>query len=313
MVGYLRMKITKLPIWNTVFEAQELPFFKFGKKFNIINLMGTLAIKGPSTTSEIARSVLSHSLSSGQISEIPSNYIDNLGGEYRRLIVKRSEENTYSGLIEDELIMITNVKGERNIPIYFLTIKGCLFVLGFHLSNKELKLFIKNASKYFLFFAYLNIILEKTSIAFIKEVFVKPIHKTYQRLKLTLDQEYNLSFSIISKLIRNAIVEIRFDKNSKKSFLIGLEILLKNTPIKYTKYGFNDDTLFEFYSEKTQLHFFKEHYVSPFDSILLIEICREIRLSFKMQEPIYLENEKSSKFNPKLFDDSKVNLPTSVY
>ena len=78
----------------------------------MINLMGTMSIRGQSTTNEIAKSVLSYSLSPGQISEISSYDVNDLADDYRRLITKRSETNSYSGLVTNDFVMKTNVKGK---------------------------------------------------------------------------------------------------------------------------------------------------------------------------------------------------------
>ncbi|MCA2004139.1 MAG: hypothetical protein LDL06_05195, partial [Candidatus Nitrosotenuis sp.] len=144
-------------------------------------LIASLAVQGPSTTSEVAAFVLNTNYY-----RYHSERQNTLRDEYNRIIQDRFEKKTgrrkigktFPGLIKNNYVLKTGEKivVERSkTRLYFLTLKGCFFALGFQFNDDELKDFLRNASRNHLFFAYLDRIANDTSVDCVKKLFIAPI------------------------------------------------------------------------------------------------------------------------------------------
>jgi len=102
--------------------------------------------------------------------------------------------------------VITNEK-DLDVEKFFLTLKGCFFVLGNRMNDDDLISFIKNASKNYLFFKYLYKILEHTSIELVQELFLKPIFDLIKKDRINLDDDFESSFALIAEKIGQSIYE----------------------------------------------------------------------------------------------------------
>lgn len=121
----------------------------------------------------------------------------------RRLIDRRDGriDEPYPGLIREGYVR--EVKNEKNIrgPKHVLSLKGCLFACGLNFSDKETIQFIKNCGMNHLFFRLLHKIYEKTSLEFVKEIFLNPILDLIKRKRIDLEDDMYLNFGIIADTI----------------------------------------------------------------------------------------------------------------
>lgn len=189
-----------------------------GKK-RAFELISSLALLGPSTTSEVEEFVLK----SNYYQKNPERK-NTLRDEYNRIIQNRFYKKSggkktggvFPGLIKNGYVLQTGEKiiVKSKTRLYFLTLKGCFFVLGFKMTNKQLISFINNASRNHLFFYFLKLVCEKISLDFVKEIFVLPIQDLIQRKRIDLVDQMYLNFGIIADEVGIKLYEKR-----KKSFL----------------------------------------------------------------------------------------------
>lgn len=123
---------------------------------------------------------------------------------------------SYPGLIEKGYVV--EVKNKKNIrsPKHALSLKGCLFACGLDFSDKETIQFIKNSGMNHLFFRFLHKTYEKTSLKFVKEVFLQPILDLIKRKRIDLEDDMYLNFGIIADSIGMTLYKKRI-KLLKKS------------------------------------------------------------------------------------------------
>lgn len=281
--------------WDTVFAKNDVPIYKGGKRKNIINLMGGLALRGPSTTTEIARFILSHSLSPGQTSEISYHKVNVLAGEYNKLITVRTEKDKiYNGLVSNGFLYKVGerIKGEIKIPTYFFTHKGALLVVGHKFNVTELQEVIKNLSSNTLFFAFVNSILEKTSISFIKNFFIEPIHEVYEKTKLFLDDDFEFYFTNIADRIGKVIYQalhplsakmLRGEKllEGEQIFVNIIEIMMDNNSyVERPKEDWVDVMIEKYYGRKNDADFYIEFSNEFSDPKLLYQVMRGIHFAY---------------------------------
>ena len=282
--------------WDTVFAKNDVPIYKGGKRKNIINLMGGLALRSPSTTTEIARFILSHSLSPGQTSEISYHRVNVLAGEYNGLITHRKEKDKiYNGLVPNGFLCKVDerIKGRyRKNPIYFFTHKGALLVVGHKFNVTELQEVIKNLSSNTLFFAFVNSILEKTSISFVKNFFIEPIHEVYEKTKLFLDDDLEFYFVNIAGRIGKVIYQklhflsakmLRGEKllEREQIFVNFVEIMMDNNSyVERPKEDWADVMIEKYYRGKNDEGFYREFSNEFSDPKLLYQVMRGIHFAY---------------------------------
>ena len=239
-------------------------------------IIASLAMLGPSTTSEMEEFVLK------------SNYYRNkperkntLRDEYNRIIKDRFELKSgkkklgkrFPGLIENHYVVKTKSKliVKKKTDTYFLTLKGCFFVLGFDLSDVQLVGFIRNASRNHLFFNFLKLVHEKISLEFVKDVFLFPIKDLIERKRIDLDDEMYLNFGIVADIIGITLYERRKflfvsvknfwnDSRFKQIEELRKMIIYDQNPREYwyesvVEFFYNNDDSLEFYDDFSENRF----------------------------------------------------------
>lgn len=197
-------------------ETAEIYERGSGKK-RAFELMMSLALCGPSTTSEVVEFVLKstyyQNLPKGEIKK------NTLRDDYNRIIQNRFEKKSgkrkigkkFPGLLEKRYVIQTGHKivGKKKTGLYFLTLKGCFFVLGFDLNDEQLACFIKNSARNHLFFYFLKELLQHTSVKFVREYFVEPIQDLIERKRIDLSDEMYLNFGLIADVLGITLYEKR--------------------------------------------------------------------------------------------------------
>ncbi len=155
--------------------------------------------------------------------------------------------------------------------MYFLTLKECFFVLGFDFDDEQIIRFIKNVARNHLFFNFLKLTLEKTSLEFVKDIFLSPIKDLVKRKRIDLDDEMYLNFGIIADVIGITLYEKRKQLFLlKEGFLDNLDfkqigelrklIIYDQTPKKYwyesmVEFDYDDEKSLEFYDDFSEGQF----------------------------------------------------------
>ena len=222
-----------MPIYlikENVFPNETTWLMKGKKVKNSLNLMAAMCLNGSITTREAAKFVLSNTRG---YEYKPPRDVDSkkLDHAFNRLLTGREKKRIasgklekYPGLLKEEyVIKVGTQRNEKNqiVTKYFLSLKGCLFALGFRFDDKELKTFIEKAARYYLYFAYLNTVLKKISFSFLKQIFIKPIQSIIKSGRIVLDDKYWFSFTIIADLCGYELHKWRKDSlinYSKKLF-----------------------------------------------------------------------------------------------
>lgn len=204
-------------VWENFYSKKTCLLQVGGKVKHASDLITAIGFMGPCTTREAAKFILSKSKGYDRISirDIDSRSIDKM---YRKRIAGEKEKKVGDKIIQREsvglvehgyLFVYQRITNEKSRPVnkYFLTLKGCFFVLGNKMSDKDLDLFIKNASKNYLFFKYLYKILEHTSIKLVREIFVKPVQKLIKKDRIDLDDGFEDTFALIGEKIGQEVFE----------------------------------------------------------------------------------------------------------
>ena len=257
-------------------------------------LITSLSILGPSTTSEVADFVLR------------SNYYQNnperkntLRDDYNRIIHNRFERKTgkkkigktFPGLIKNYYVVKTGDKiiGKKKTSLYFLTLKGCFFALGFQLNNNQMKLFLKNASRNHLFFAYLNRIAKDTSVDYVRKQFIMPINNFIDRGLLNVDEPITLAalFETIQMEFMTRVSSVsdsvseEYEKRLEKLKYIEQSILKHTFYIEKANSDWNNFVIEYFYPTEKEEMFFLEFRDGEFtEAKFLYKIMRAIHFGY---------------------------------
>ena len=180
--------------------------------------MSALALNGLGTTRDLAKFVLKNSPTyeyhnkprDKESRELEHRFWGLLTGNLPKKTGRKKSSETYSGLIDNGYAIqsgiITNQKSIV-IPLYSLTLKGCFFCLGFSYDQDELELFIKNAAKNHLLFAFLAELVDKTDISFVGRIFFSSIRYIIKQGKIFLDDNIPFYFTNFAEAIGNAIYD----------------------------------------------------------------------------------------------------------
>jgi len=177
---------------------------------NNSNIIASLCLLGPSTTFQMAENVLRFEKrkTSRKISIPYSEKKLRAGIYYNRLRDRNSEKGKIPGLISLKMVRRTGyLKNEKNlkVPLYFPTFKGCIFALGYNFSKREMRNFLKNAGRHFISFAYLNEVLDNTSMTFFRNVIHNPVKNIIKTGKITFDKQFRLSLRILSDVVGESV------------------------------------------------------------------------------------------------------------
>ena len=195
------------------------------KRRHVLELLFALALQGSCTTRESSRFILSEGNPKRPVNGTDAKTLEMIF--YNLLHGRKKGKNmkrNYPGLIQSGYVINTgkkiNQKG-KEVSTYFLSLKGCLFVLGFSFNLKETLQFIENASKYHIFFSYVFTLTKKIRPDFPVSLFIEPIRNLIKSDKLFLDNEYHLQFSLIAEIVSIQLKKIfkSFEEIDGTSFM----------------------------------------------------------------------------------------------
>jgi len=202
---------------ETLFPYGMANIFVGKKNKNAMDIIAGLALNGKSDTYELAKYVIHKDKDYIHAVMKISNVTRTRGNVFHKLIEGRLEKRTgrkkiptpYLGLVEEGFVFeFEKQLNSKNkfIPKYYLTLKGCILALGFKFDDDELKIFIENASKNYIVFAYLNMILFNTSMKFIRDIFITPLQIKIKQKYFNLDLDIRFYFSNIAELSEYSLV-----------------------------------------------------------------------------------------------------------
>ncbi len=287
-------------LWDNEFPYGLVPVFVGKKRKHVMDLLSALELCGASTTNEIANFVIKFHYTKGQINDMGEIFVkrrmhyywNHLYGFAKKKTGKKNI-GTYDGLLEKRYVKIIELP-KTKVGIYFPTLIGHLVSLGYVYQDSEIRTFIKNASTNSLYFAFLNDIMNKTSLDFVKELFLKPIKKMIKQNRIRFDDDYVLNFDIIASATAFKIFEIiqksEFDMRSKDpkanekentnwKLLKQLDILIQNTWFDFKDPKLEKKWIELYYPTEDQRMFYSQH--SDFsDKHLIYKVMREIHVNY---------------------------------
>jgi len=205
-------------LWTNHYPKRAVPILPGKGAQNYTNLMSALALNGQGTTHDFAKFVLKNSLAYTHHKKPRYNESRELGHRFRGLLKgtlrkktgRRKYSKTYSGLISNGYAIQSGIilnQKSIEVPLYSITLKGCFFCWGFDYDRDELKLFIKNAARNHLLFAFLDELLIKTDISFVTRIFFSSIRYIIKQGKIFLDDNISFYFTNFAEAIGHAIYD----------------------------------------------------------------------------------------------------------
>jgi len=282
--------------WKNYYPRHNVNHLKGKKTKHSLEILASLAIRGPSTTREMAKFTLKESMEYTHVILKGSNHASSLEGIYRKLIQgipiqeNKIQSKKYPGLVDHRFLVPTEKKINSKkilVQTYFLSLKGCFFALAFQFTIEQLSMFIKNASLNHLYFAYLKKILDDTSIEFVKRIFILPVQSIIKNGMLYLGE--SISFSYVLSEHQQTINDTVFQINDyqlisakfRKSELENFKKILEHT--FYTQNPTSDwQSLIKeyFYSDDTSLEYFDDYSDGHFEFILLYRLMRSVHFGY---------------------------------
>lgn len=199
------------------YPKHTVPILVGKQATNCTNLISALVLNGPSTTRDLAKFVLRNTStyeyhvnpSSKDTQKLERRYYNLINGRLRKKTGRKKSSEKYPGLLEKGFIIKTGKRrtGKRVAPLYFLTLKGCFFCFGFEYDEDELKLFIKNAARNHLLFAFLDELPAKTDISFVCRIFFSSVRYIIKQGKIFLDDNISFYFTNFAETFGNAIYD----------------------------------------------------------------------------------------------------------
>jgi len=182
-------------LWEEMKPQKPAEFLHNKSRILSTEIITAIAILGNATSKQISTFVLQDKSSTN--AQVKPSEIRKYGNSVNNRLRSRSKGKF--GLIDQGFVIASGRSGTKNNPpIYALTFRGCFLALGFQMSDKHLRQFIKNSAKHGLFFSYLNIITKETSLAIAKKVFIDPIRKLIKKGMIQLDDDFKLSVHTIA-------------------------------------------------------------------------------------------------------------------
>jgi len=293
-------------IWDNVYPYGMIPIFIGKKRKHVMDLIAGLELNGPSTTTEVAKFVLSSFFTPGQLNEFHKNVIKHRAHAYWKHIHEgayktehKKKVGKYPSLLEEDFIQITSeTKSKKNIDmgIYFPTLKGHLVSLGYKFNGSQLQNFITNSSRNSLYFAFLKSIMEQIGLLFVKKLFLIPIQEMIKDRRIRFDDNYRLNYDLIASATALKIYNIigaswteiysynpitdSYPVSSDKKLIKQLDQLMKLTWFDLsTKEKWIQNMVDLYYPSIAEKDFYLLR--SDFsDAVLLYKVMREIHNSY---------------------------------
>lgn len=205
-------------LWTNPKKKRMLILTNKGRQ-NTIDIISTLALNGNCTTGTVAKIVLKQNMLSK--SEPTPYELTKKRIEFFNRIRDRPKKHgeKIPGLISKGFIIhVGNELGKNKPDLYSLSLRGCFLALGLNLKENELKKLIFNFSNRYLFFSYLQDVIEINSFNTVKKFILDPIEELVSTGKISLDQDFGLSFSTIAdQCSLNLFHDLMKKKNSLKN------------------------------------------------------------------------------------------------
>lgn len=230
--------VIKSNIWTTIYPEKSIDIFKGKRRENIVDLLGTIAIIGNGTTTDIEKFIYSQRFTNSskdtlvvfppdsdesKETHLRLGYHEYLRNIFNRLLTGRlkythieektkeeKEPKRYPNPIDLGYVIITgkpkNTKG-KFIPKYFLTLKGFFLVAGYEFNQSELSSVIENASKVSVFFCFIKTVMDKSSLDFVNEIFIKPLRHVLIRSDIFQGHDMEFYFSNFADAISRSLSE----------------------------------------------------------------------------------------------------------
>ncbi len=297
--------------FSTLYPKGTIPIFKHKKNEHVREILDVLADYGPSNTFDIARMILLYDPEYKDYIKIPYFDIKKRAGIYNKLILGRKEKpkgkfritKEYLGLISEGYVVktkiITNEKRNK-IPTFYLTLKGCFTVLGFY--NLDIKKFLEHASRNHLYFKYIHIILEATSLSFVKQIFTNPIRDYIEKGRINLSlEDIGFYFTIIAEASYNVFFPktkrllLQFYWNNPKGLkpdqFPGIKEIEKVMDNNYyyerLEEDWEDSVIEKFYKSKSEENFYRNYCddYSELEANLLYRIMTQLHSAYFLADP----------------------------
>tara|TARA_Y100000590_G_scaffold154082_1_gene177036 strand:+ start:4953 stop:5777 length:825 start_codon:yes stop_codon:yes gene_type:complete len=182
-------------LWQDMKPQKSVEFLHNKSRILSTEIITAIAILGNATSKEISTFVLQEK--SRTNTPVKPSKIRKYGNSVNNRLRTRAKGKF--GLVEQRFVIESGLSDTKNNPpIYALTFRGCFLALGFNMSGKHLRQFIKNSAKHSLFFSYLNAITKETSLAIAKKVFINPIRELIKKGMIQLDDDFKLSIHTIT-------------------------------------------------------------------------------------------------------------------
>ena len=289
-------------LWNNEFPYGTVPIFVGKKRKHVMDLLSALELRGESTTSELARFVIESHYSKGQINEFGKSLVTRRGHYYLNHITGREKKKIgkktvgmYANLLKTNYVKLIDLPKTR-IAVYFPTLLTHLISLGYVYTYDETCAFIKNASRNSLYFAFLYDIMNKTSFAFVKELFLDPIKKMIKQNRIRFDDDYRLNFDIIAsatalkirQIIQKSWQEIySYDLKKDKHLVKVNPVLLKQLDVLIQNNWFDlqadsklESKWIELYYPTEEQRMFYSLHSDLSDRNLMFKVMREIHVNY---------------------------------
>ncbi|WP_100182692.1 hypothetical protein [Candidatus Nitrosotenuis aquarius] len=304
-------------LWDNEFPYGTVPIFIGKKAKNAMDLLASLELCGASTTTDIARYAIESHYSKGEIDGMGIHFLKRREHYYWNhiwgYVKNRRAKNgmKYHGLIKEEYVKKVDSLTE-NVHVYAPTLKGHLASLGYKFKDDELIKFIKNASRNSLYFAFLNHIMEKISLDFIKEIFLFPVKHMIRYQRIRFDDDYRLNFDLIAsatairierairlswdEIYRHMPASSRIRMKANRVLLKQIDVLMQNTWFDLHANSKWLGHLIELYYPTEEQRVFYERHSDPSDKNLIYKVMREIHLAYYNGYEEKIPNKYTQKF-----------------
>lgn len=246
----------------------------------------------------MARNVLSRSkdnpfrpkVRDREASPLESTYRIRIDGQEEKRTKRGIQQKKITGLLEHGYLQVhhtsKNEKGNHSKK-YFLTLKGCFFVLGNDMNDDELIAFIENASKNYLFFKYILRTIEFTSMELGRKIFLEPIKGLIKKDRINLDDDFELSFALIAEKIGQSV-----NKNYGMFAREYSDMMKNNWYDGSSNRDWLKNMVMLYYQNDNEREIFRKYLVVENDPNLLSKVMQAVHFGFysHFDEPIPIKH-----------------------
>lgn len=198
------------PFLQIILPDSKVAPFRYGKKLKISQIIRSLAMLGPSTTYQMGHHVR-NVYEGSDYSDKEFKTTQYYASRYSKLLTGRNDHyldsaekvfpDHYKGLVKDGYVVKTGkISGEKKeVEQYFLTFKGILLSMCFNYGEKELSNVVQNISQYSIYFKFIEKIMNETSIALVRSIFIEPLRSVLKHSDIFLGQDMRFYFTNIAE------------------------------------------------------------------------------------------------------------------